>query len=431
MRTSSEHCFDPPAVASPITAADRLDRSRLWWETCSLLGGTFTMMLLTIGLAACGSSHPASRASGSTGKFNAQVEQGLQRVVSVVRDNYHVPGMAVAVTVPGEGSWVKASGLADTSTKQALDVNDKFRIGSITKTFTATVVLQLVQEGKLSLSAPINRWVPKVQNAKSITVRMLLNMTSGIYDEGGPGSGLAKRATINPSKVWAPQEIVMLAIVHGPAGPPGRFEYSDTNYVILGIIARAVSGKPIQSLIVSQILKPLHLANTGYPTTPTMPGLATTGYYISSGRLIPAPRYDPSVFGAAGAMISTLGDLQTWAKALATGALLNPRTQQQGSRFSAAGTFPPLPGAGISAGLPVKYGLGIFSLGGLLGHNGSYPGWTSDMFYLPARKATIVVLLNGLDPKLQGTTISDAATVSLAQIVLPHAVSTAPAAVAP
>ncbi len=396
---------------------------RVVWRRFRLAGATFTMMLLTIGLAACGSSHPPSRDSGSTDKFNAHVEQRLLHVVSVVREHYHVPGMAVAVTVPGEGSWVGAYGFADTSTKQALNTNDKFRIASITKTFTATAILQLVQQGKLSLSAPINRWVPKVQSSKTITVRMLLNMTSGIYDEGAPGSRLAKRSVFDPSKVWTPQEIVNLAIAHGPAGPPGRFEYSDTNYVILGVIAQALSGKPIQSLIDSQILRPLHLANTSYPTTPTMPAPATTGYLISADQSISAPPIDPSVFGPAGAMISTLGDLQTWAKALATGTLLPPALQRQRQPSLAAAIFPPLPGTDVSAGLPAKYGLGVFSLGGLLGHNGGYPGWTSDMFYLPARKATVVVLLNAFDPSFQ---ISDAAAVSLAQIVLPESVSTTP-----
>jgi len=103
----------------------------------------------------------------------------------MVRKTYQFPGIAVAVTVPGEGCWVSASGLADTARRLPLTPDDVFPIGSMTKTFTATVILQLVQQGKLSLSAPVSRWLPYVPHARRITIRMLLQMTSGIENEPG------------------------------------------------------------------------------------------------------------------------------------------------------------------------------------------------------------------------------------------------------
>jgi len=354
----------------------------------------------------------------------------LRTVVAVARQSYQIPGIAVAVTVPGEGCWVSASGLANTISGTPLRLSDEFPIGSITKTFTATVILQLVQEGKLSLSAPLSRWLPYVQDARRITITMLLGMTSGIYGE--PAGPLAEQMFADPGQVWTPQQVVRFAVAHGPAGPPGTPYYSNTNYIILGIIAQAVTGEPIQDLITSRILRPLHLSHTSFPTGAAPPALIAQGYTVDQGVAAITTTADSSadisVSGAAGAMFSTVADLQTWARALATGALLSPAMQRQRLRLGPVlGYFAPLPGAQGQARLPFRYGLGIFSVGGLLGHVGVVPGYTADMFYLPARKATIIVLANGYNDQFQasaGEPVSDAAAVSIAQIVLPGALTT-------
>jgi D-alanyl-D-alanine carboxypeptidase len=407
------------------------------------------VLVATVGLAAgalitaacssstsSGPSSPASTASGTpttAASFSPQVTQQLQTVVSLAEQQYQIPGIVAAVSVPGQGSWVTASGQASLSPGERVTTSSLFWIGSITKTFTGTVILQLVQQGKLSLTSPISQWAPNVQNASSITVQMLLNMTSGIFDEGGPGSQVAA----NPSATYTPQQIVDLAVAHGPAQPPGQFYYSDTNYVLLGIIAQDVSGQPIQNLISNQILGPLHLTHTSYPTaTPTGPFAPVgNGYVVGQGQPMPGPTINPTALGAAGAMISTVGDLQVWAKALATGSLLSSATQQQRLQFVPTGIiFPPLPGTGVSTGLPVQYGLGISSWGGLLGHNGQANAYNSDMLYLPAKSATVIVLANGYNPSFaatKGENVSDAAAVSMAQIVLPGALQTTAVPTAP
>ncbi len=392
--------------------------------------------------AACGSSSskPASSPGTSSGsastQFSPQVQQQIQQVVSTAEQQYHVPGMVVGVIAAGKGSWVQASGMADTSSGQAMTVNSKFKVASITKTFTATVILQLVQQGKLSLTAPISQWVPNVQNAGSITVQMLLNMTSGIYDEGGPGSLLSQQIAANPAQVYTPQQIVALAVSQGPVAPPGQtFYYSDTNYQILGMIAQAVSGQPIQNLISSQILQPLHMNNTTYATSPGVPAPATTGYTVSAqGQVMPTTQPDPSVLGAAGAIITTVGDLQIWLQALGTGKLLNPTTQQQRLQYVPTGiVFSPLPNLGQSTGLPLQYGLGIANAGGFLGHNGQTVGYNSEAWYLPAQQTTIVVLTNADTSAAFGGVqdAADAAFVSLAGIVAPNGITTAPTTTQP
>ena len=391
-----------------------------------------TAAVLTAGCSsAAARPSPAGAACGKP--FSPVVTREIRNVVTVMRQTYRVPGVEVAVTVPGQGCFISAAGLADTAGSVPLQLTDQFPIGSITKTFTATVILQLVQQGKLSLSAPISRWVPNVQYSSAITVKMLLNMTSGIYDE--PGGQLVQVSDADPNTVWTPQQVVDFAVVQGPGGPPGQFYYSDTNYIILGMIAQAVTDEPIQELITQRILQPLHLSHTSFATAAAPPDLQVQGYDVAGPALPPRPNQffvspaELSWSGAAGAMISTVADLQVWARALATGTLLSQSMQRQRLQLVSVPPppLPPLPGTGVSAVLPAGYGLGIYSIGGLLGHKGAVSGYNADMFYLPAQKATIIVLANARNPSFlvsYGEDIGDAAAISIAQIVLPHALTT-------
>jgi D-alanyl-D-alanine carboxypeptidase len=350
---------------------------------CSLL--VLTVEARAAAASPAGHGRPVPRA----------VRAELDAIVATVRQ-MGVPGVAVAVNGPCVGSYVSTSGTRDG--RRALNPQTKFRIGSITKTFTATVILQLVDRGLLSLDDTVDRWQPKLQHADQITIRMLLNMTSGIFDEGGQGSLLSELVAQDPGRVWAPQEIIDLAIRQGPvAAPPSPFYYSDTNYVLLGMIAQAVTGMPIGVLIERQILRPLHLTGTSYPSTATIPPPAAIGYVVEPDeRVLVSAVYDPSMFAGAGAVISTLKDLQVWARALATGALLSPQMRAEQRQFNATGgAFGPLAGFG-SESLPLSYGLGLVNAGGYLGHNGIVPGFTAEMWFDPATGTTIVVLMNAL-----------------------------------
>jgi D-alanyl-D-alanine carboxypeptidase len=357
-------------------------------------------------------------------------------VVTVMREDDKIPGVVASALVPGQGCWTEAAGLADAARGVAVTVGDEFPIGSITKTFTATVILRLVQEGKLSLAAPISNWAPNVQDSNRITVRMLLDMTSGIYDE--PDAHAGDLISADPARVWTAQEVVGLAVAHGPGAPLGKFYYSNTNYILLGYIAQEVTGEPISELVSTQVLEPLHLGHTVFMTATTPPpagmvdgyDVGTTVADVEGEDVAPA---SVSFVGAAGAMVSTVGDMAIWARALATGTLLSPSVQAERLGFSAhraTGPFEPLPATPAQAGLFASYGLGLFSLAdsagqaGLIGHNGGIPGYTSDVFYLPARQATVIVLANGVNDQFEsffGESVSDAAAVSIADLALPGA----------
>jgi D-alanyl-D-alanine carboxypeptidase len=369
----------------------------------------------------------AARPGPCAASFSPAVQRQLRHVITLLRRTYQMPGVEVGVNVPGEGCWADASGSANLTAKIPLSLGSEFPIESITKTFTATVILQLVQEGKLSLSDPISAWVPSVQDANSITIENLLNMTSGIYSE--PDATFEQQLLADPHMVVTPEQLISAAVTHGPTGPPGTFSYSNTNYFILGLIAQDVTGRTIQQLITDRIVRPLRLTGTSIPSsTAQLPACLVHGYQVAAGNATDVTsqyaQFGPELGGAAGAMVSTLGNLERWAHALGTGELLTPSLQQQRLSFPAgpAVPFAPLPDTGVSTILPGRYGLGIGSFGGLLGHNGGTTGYGADMFYLPARNATIVLLINGSPAEGTGPSgtesLSDAAAISIAEIVL-------------
>jgi D-alanyl-D-alanine carboxypeptidase len=230
-----------------------------------------------------------------------------------------------------------------------------------------------------------------VPNARHITVRELLNMSSGLYSYTedqqwlqqavSPQTGLALRQ-------WTPQQLVQVAVAHKPYFPPGRgYHYSDTNFILLGLIVEQVTGQPVEDVLRTRILRPLGLQHTVFPTTNGMPAPYAVGYYpIGPQRLVNETLLNPSVAWTAGAMISTLEDLHIWARALATGALLRPAQQRQRltwNPYSAAASH----GFG-------RYGLGVSDLVGFIGHDGGILGFNTVMRYLPATHATVVVIAN-------------------------------------
>ena len=297
-----------------------------------------------------------------------------------------IPGVIVGLWVPGQGEWVAAFGEADIETGRAITTSDKVRIASNTKTFVATLVLQLADEGKLGLDDPLKKYIPGVTYGNEITVRNLLNMTSGIYSFSEDEDFLAA-FTSDPLMDLTPGEEVEIALSHPPNFAPGEdWEYSDTNYEMLGIIVEEVTGNAIEDEMRERIIEPLGLESTSFPTTPDMPPGHARGYVLSdTGELQDYTRSSPSVPWAGGAMISDLEDLRVWVKVLATGELLSEEMHSEQLGWVDMPELERVDG---------KYGLGIMSLAGFQGHNGAIFGYNSIMLYLHEEDATIVVLAN-------------------------------------
>ena len=327
---------------------------------------------------------PAAASAGAGG-FPPRVERALDEIVKTGMAASDTPGMAAGVWIPGRGRYAKAFGVADVTSGRPFRLNDHVRIASITKSLTATAVLQLVDRGRLRLGDTLSSYVRGIPNGTSITVRQLLNMTAGVYDYT-MDAAFTRAFDRNPLMAFGPRDAIRIVKRHKPSFAPGAdVSYSDSNYVLLGLIVQRVTDRPLGQVIRHRILKPLGMSHTSYPTSPAMPAPHARGYVeAADGSLRDVTRINPGVASGAGAMISTLGDLRIWARALAKGTLLSREIHRK--QLMAV----PFPGQVLDVG----YGLGILDINDFLGHNGAIYGFGSAMFHLPRANATIVVESN-------------------------------------
>ncbi|MFI5842530.1 serine hydrolase domain-containing protein [Catenuloplanes sp. NPDC051500] len=285
-------------------------------------------------------------------RHHGAMEETARQVLSI-----GVPGYVARID-DGRRAEVTAAGVADRATGRPITGGDQFEIGSATKIFTAVLVLQQVDRGRVELGAPVARYLPGVvPNGENITVRMLLNHTSGLFNYIAD-PGFYVRMEQDPQHVATAREMLALAFSHAPDFAPGQgWNYSNTNYVLLGELLRAVTGRTMPELVRQHIAGPLGLTRTYYPdprATNTGRGYAH-GYSVAFGT--PEPAYvdisDRPLggwAGAGGAIISTAEDVSRFLSAVFGGRLLS------GAALAEMTTTVPLPaGAGITGG----YGLGI------------------------------------------------------------------------
>ena len=338
------------------------------------------------------------------------------RVSSMARDML-VPGAVALVRSPA-GEMSTTYGTTTVGGTSPVSIADHVRIGSITKTWTGTVILQQAQEGKLSLDDPVSRFRPDVPNGDHITIAELLNMRSGLYNYTETRE-LNEKGDSNPQKVWSPDELLALAFSHPPYFSPGTgYHYSNTNTVLLGLIAERLDAKPLSRVFQDRLFAPLGLSDTLFPPTTSnaIPDPHPHGYMYGTnvltmgtpaavppdmqaaakaGTLQPGDQtsLNPSWAWAAGAGISSVADLATWVEALADGKLLDPDMQAK-RMASLQSTNPADPDA-------PQYGLGIAKYGALYGHTGEVPGFNTFTGTDPEHKVTVVVWVN-LEPTADG-----------------------------
>jgi D-alanyl-D-alanine carboxypeptidase len=357
-------------------------------ESCRWIAAILAVALLT------GGCTTTTTRPGSDVAAPAEVDRSMDPIRSQLLDEA-IPDAMNSVGIPGTivGIWsrneeyVKAFGIADTATGSPMRVDFYNRIGSVTKTFTATAVLKLVDEGKVGLDDPISLYVDGVPGGEVITVRHLAAMRSGLTDYTKV-DGFEETVAADPRRDFPPAELLGWAFTAPAQFTPGeRFEYSNTNYILLGLLVERVSGKPFGDYLSESILAPLSLAQTAFPAGTQFPVPHAHGYtdsFEDGGPPLDATDWTASFTWAAGAMTSTLQDMRIWVPALATGALLSPELQRQRLQTT------PEPGGPADFG----YGMGIFTVAGWIGHNGSVPGYQTVAVYLPERETTLVVMIN-------------------------------------
>jgi D-alanyl-D-alanine carboxypeptidase len=351
-----------------------------------IMGALTAVLLLALAVLvpACGEKNPAP--AGFDGETIAQLEQAVR--AEMEKDG--IPGIIAGAWIPGRGEWVTAAGLADKETGEEIGTTDLMRIGSITKSFTGTLVLELVDEGLIGLDDSLAEYFPWVENAQNISVRMLLNHTSGIVDDY-ENPAFMDIASADPLYRWEPEELVRASLGTYPDAVMGETcIYSNTNYVLLGMIVEQVTGAELAEAMEEYVFEPLGLGDTVFPHGPEIEGEHSHSYIVAGedGELYDMTSgIDPSITWAAGAIVSTLEDLDVWAEALATGELLEEATHEEQLQWvEMSGTE--------GAGVGYEYGLGILKLGDFIGHNGEFSGFQASMFYLPSQQAVVVVMLN-------------------------------------
>lgn len=322
--------------------------------------------------------------------FDATTERALQRVLDAARKRIPTPGISVAIRTADGRMWVGTSGARELSPRRPVTAATVFSIASITKTFVTAVVLQLVDEGKLSLDDRLSAFVPDFPRAKRITIRMLLQHRSGIqnYFETARYGRAAFR---DPDRSWTTEQI--LRFVGAPYCHPGRcFHYSNTNFVLLGEVVERVTGQPVSAVIRERLLDPLGLTRTSYQPDERTPSNAAHGHLWGGGSTFydqtEGGRWLPhlsaaTIAGASGAMVSNASDLARWMMALYGSGLVLPEDLRE-----AMMDFRPKD----------KYGLGtrmrIFEGRRGFGHGGSLRGYEDQVWYFPREGISIALLSN-------------------------------------
>ncbi len=324
----------------------------------------------------------------------------------------NLPGATVEITVPGERPFISAQGTSNLLGTRRRSPNDSFRIASITKTFTATAVLELIDRGVLHKTDVLAEWLPNFPNAQNITIDDLLRMRSGV-PEAFDGAAAANFYANPTMHVSADQVIARAAAKVDQVQPSDTATvYTDTNYSLLERIVERATGQSLGAQIQQTIVRPLGLTHTYFATGNNLSG-SLHGYSLdpATNRLIDKTQLDPAIAGGSGAMVSTLGDLTKFARALANGTLLAPATQ--------AARLATTPIVGAPSNL--QYGEGIEKFGQFVGQNGTIYGFSSEMFDLPALQATVVINVNRLD--FSNVSQSTPLFLALSKIAFPRYVS--------
>ncbi len=300
------------------------------------------------------------------------------------------PGAAVVVMRGGQIVYTRGRGLADIEGGRRIAPDTVFRLGSITKQFTAAVILQLVAEGKVSLDDPLTRFLPDYpQPGGSATIRQLLNHTSGVQSYTGIPGWMVEA---NTNRAYTTAELVgTFRNLPSPSRPGETWDYNNSGYVLLGAVIEAVTGMPWHQAVEQRITRPLGLTTIRYGVGgEDVPAMAR-GYTDADGRPGPARLIHMSVPHAAGALVGTVGDLARWAHALHHGRVVSPEL------YRAMTSPAPLPGGRTH---PYGFGLGLAEVRSqpAIGHGGGIFGFNTESAYIPSQDMFVAVFANSDGP---------------------------------
>lgn len=326
-------------------------------------------------------------ADSTTAPLPADLTDKIDAAASKASTEIAASGAIVGVRTP-EGTWTKAYGVSDPGTTEPMQVGMHTRLGSITKTFTVSLILQLAEQGKLSLDDTIDTYLDGIPNGDKVTLRSMANMTSGLasYTFSPEFTDIY---FANPDQVITPDQVVEIAKSMPIMFEPGAdYFYSNTNTVLLGKVIEKITGEPVADVYEKQIFEPLGLENTSAPgESPAIPEPYAHGQSLQGEAATPedpsdATNWNPAWAYTAGELISTMDDLLTYGRALGTGqGLLDEATQAE--RLT---SFPDSAGYG--------YGIGAGCADGWVGHVGEIPGYNATLYYDTTSGTVVAVQTN-------------------------------------
>lgn len=350
---------------------------------------TIVILLAMLLLTACGTPAANSPANHSALPFAQELQQALDNGL----EQYGGMGISAAVIIPGYEMWTGVSGISHGTTPILPDT--LFSAGSINKMYTAVTILQLAEEGVLSLDDPISKWIPEYPQVDStITIRQLLNHTGGIFDMARhPDYWEAMRA--DPDKAWSPDEIIKNFLLE-PYFPKGTgWHYSTPGYILLRMIIQEITGSEAPIAYRDRLFIPLELEYTYATGLEALPQNTAHGWFDLDGDGVydDLPSFTSFDTGIGGAVYATPADLALWSHALfSERRLLNEESFKQMLIFhSPTPDEPLLVGYGLGV---VKFNPELFNGLEIWGHSGNAPGYAAACFYLPDYDVSIGMMVN-------------------------------------
>ncbi|MDF2939433.1 MAG: (Serine-type) D-alanyl-D-alanine carboxypeptidase [Gammaproteobacteria bacterium] len=320
------------------------------------------------------------------------LQTNLQQEAATIQNQYGVYAVSISAYIP---NGTKINALSGTMTKHGnvpITTSSLFPIGGITRTFTAALILQLEQQGKLNINDPLGKYINTYPNWSNITIKQLLNHTSGVfsYDEI---SHWWLHLAFHPDQVWTPNQLTDIAYSNQPYFAPGQgWRFTGTDYILLGMVIEKVTGQSVSDLIQQKFIQPLKLNQTFYSNEPyTDAELAQmVSGYVSWHDLTDI---NGSWIGAAGALVSTPENMLDWDVALFNGKVINNQSLNEMLQFNSVKT-----GAPLQSQSETGYGLGIARVntpvGMLYFAPGITPGYRSGMSYSPCTGLALSFSLN-------------------------------------
>ena len=390
-------------------------------------GACLVAVIIVLTAGACSGGGRSADENGATthsdtgSGFDVDLAGELQSILDEERERFEARAASVAIVVPGEGVWTGTSGVADRETKQSVTSETAFALGSVTKTFVAALILDFVEDDVLNLDDPLARWLPGFPRARQITIRQLLNHTSGVFNMTD-NRAFIERQIEHPRERWTPARTLKY-VGEALFAPGSDWGYSNTNYILLGLVIEKATGSTVARELRERLLVPAGADAVFMQVEERVRVPVARGYDdvdldgtpddLSDGtRTIPNTALASAAW-TAGGIAATPEAVAKFGDALFRGRLLNPDSLRQMTDFDEE------LGKGRGGGLGYGFGISRFEVPGyeVFGHGGGIPGYRSALWHVREHDITIAFSWNdgGLDPTLVIQPLLDAVVGHLTQ----------------